>query len=119
MHTVNVIPTFGEITWERHMTNSNNQLVLLACSVAMAVVLSPAYAQSGGEIEEIVVTGSYLKKATADSPSPLSVIDKADLDEIGAVDVKDVINSLTYTTRATSATAPRFTAGTTQQAAAA
>ncbi|MDP6375993.1 MAG: TonB-dependent receptor [Pseudomonadales bacterium] len=48
------------------------------------------------EIEEVVVTGSYLKRSTADSPSPLSVVDKADIDELGAFDVKDIVNSLTY-----------------------
>ncbi|MEZ5560275.1 MAG: TonB-dependent receptor [Pseudomonadales bacterium] len=53
-------------------------------------------AQANGEIEEIVVTGSYLKRTTADSPSPLSVVTKADLDELGAVDVKDVVNTLTF-----------------------
>ncbi len=78
------------------MTNRIRLLGLLLYPVVAATALTPAYAQTGGEIEEIVVTGSYLKKTTADSPSPLSVIDKADLDEIGAVDVKDVINSLTY-----------------------
>jgi iron complex outermembrane recepter protein len=53
-------------------------------------------AQADGEIEEVVVTGSYIKRNTADSPSPLSVVTKADIDELGAMDVKDVINTLTF-----------------------
>ena len=64
-------------------------LALLLFSSALSV-----HAENAGEtvIEEIVVTGSYLKKTTADSPSPLSVITKADIDELGVVDIKDVIN---------------------------
>ena len=53
-------------------------------------------AQEDAEIEEVVVTGSYLKKTTADSPSPLSVVTRANIEEIGAVDIKDIVNNLTY-----------------------
>ena len=51
-------------------------------------------AQEDAEIEEVVVTGSYLKKTTADSPSPLSVVTRANIEEIGAVDIKDIVNNL-------------------------
>ena len=33
-----------------------------------------AVAGDGEDIEEVVVTGSYLKRSAADSPSPLSVV---------------------------------------------
>ncbi|MBV1877762.1 MAG: TonB-dependent receptor [Pseudomonadales bacterium] len=48
------------------------------------------------EIEEVVVTGSYLKRSTADSPSPLSVVDQADIASIGATEITDVVASMTY-----------------------
>ena len=48
------------------------------------------------EIEEVVVTGSYIKRSTADSPSPLSVINREELDAINAVELKDVVNTMTY-----------------------
>ena len=48
------------------------------------------------EIEEVVVTGSYIKRSTADSPSPLSVINREELDAIGAMELKDVVNTMTY-----------------------
>ncbi|NCF78251.1 MAG: hypothetical protein GWP45_13795 [Proteobacteria bacterium] len=38
-------------------------------------------------IEEVVVTGSYLKRTAADSPSPLSVIGAAQIEDLGAADV--------------------------------
>ena len=45
------------------------------------------------EMEEVVVTGSYLKRTAADSPSPLSVVTSADIEDIGAADVAEVIAS--------------------------
>ena len=47
-------------------------------------------------IEEVVVTGSYLKRTAADSPSPLSVIGAAQIEDLGAADVAEVIASLPW-----------------------
>ena len=47
-------------------------------------------------IEEVVVTGSYIKRSTADSPSPLSIINREEMDAIGAVEIKDVVANMTY-----------------------
>lgn len=69
---------------------------ILTLSVLAGAGATPVLAQDEGVIEEIVVTGSYLRRTTADSPSPLSVVTKADIDELGAVDVKDVVNTLTF-----------------------
>ena len=55
-----------------------------------------ALAADDEEIEEVVVTGSYIKKSAADSPSPLSVVSRADIEEIGAMDTRDIVKSLTY-----------------------
>ena len=45
-----------------------------------------AFADDAEEtIEEIVVTGSYLKRTAQDSPSPLSVITSADIEDLGAL----------------------------------
>ena len=55
-----------------------------------------AFAATDETIEEIVVTGSYIKRNTADSPSPLSVINREDMDAIGAVEIKDVVATMTY-----------------------
>ena len=47
-------------------------------------------------IEEVVVTGTFLKRSAADSPSPLSVMTSADIEDIGAVDVAEVIASMPW-----------------------
>lgn len=47
-------------------------------------------------IEEVVVTGSYLKRSAADSPSPLSVIGSAQIEDLGAADVAEVIATLPW-----------------------
>ena len=46
------------------------------------------------EIEEVVVTGSYLKRTAADSPSPLSVIGTAQIEDLGAADIAEVVARL-------------------------
>ncbi len=55
-----------------------------------------AVAETADIIEEIVVTGSYIKRSTADSPSPLSVVTREDMDAIGMVEIKDIVATMTY-----------------------
>ena len=47
-------------------------------------------------VEEIVVTGSYLKQTAADSPSPLSVVTSAEIEDLGAVDVSEIVDTLPW-----------------------
>ena len=49
-------------------------------------------------IEEVLVTGSYLKRSAADSPSPLSVITSADIEDLGAQSISDIIQTLPWQT---------------------
>ena len=65
-------------------------------ALVLGALPTPVLAQERGAIEEVIVTGSYLKRTTADSPSPLTIVTKADIDELGAFDVKDVVNTLTF-----------------------
>ena len=53
-------------------------------------------AEQEEDIEEVVVTGTYLKRSAADSPSPLSVMTSADIEDIGAADVAEVIASMPW-----------------------
>jgi outer membrane receptor protein involved in Fe transport len=55
-----------------------------------------AAASDTTEIEEVVVTGSYLKSNAADSPSPLSIVTSADIEDLGAADVAEVIRALPW-----------------------
>ena len=47
-------------------------------------------------IEEVVVTGSYLKRTAADSPSPLSIVTSADIEDLGASDVSEIIQAMPW-----------------------
>ena len=49
-----------------------------------------------GELEEIVVTGSYLKRTAQDSPSPLSVVTSADIEDLGAADVAEIVQAMPW-----------------------
>lgn len=67
--------------------------------ISIALLLSPfsssIYAEDR-ELEEIVVTGSYLKRNAADSPSPLSIVTSADIEDIGAADVSEIIQAMPW-----------------------
>ena len=64
--------------------------------LSLGFVTSGAVAATDEVIEEVIVTGSYIKRTTADSPSPLSVVSREDMDAIGVVEIKDVIATMTY-----------------------
>ena len=48
------------------------------------------------ELEEVVVTGSYLKRTAADSASPLSVMTAGDIEDIGAADIAEIVQSMPW-----------------------
>ena len=83
-------------------TNSKLQTaVRLALGVsagALAVSIAPsAYAQDSGAddvIEEIVTTGSRIKRADLESASPVTVIDQEDILVTGVTDVGDLLQRL-------------------------
>ncbi len=72
-------------------------------SVCLSIGSSPALSEEG-VIEEIVVTGSFIRRSTADSPSPLSVVTRADIENIGAVEISDIVNRMTYNSGSTNST---------------
>lgn len=68
----------------------------LCASVVLACAQNAHAADEDETIEEVVVTGSYLKRNAADSPSPLSIVTSADIEDIGAADVAEVIASMPW-----------------------
>jgi iron complex outermembrane recepter protein len=54
------------------------------------------FAADGKSIEEVVVTGSYLKRNAADSPSPLSIVTSADIEDLGASDISEIIQAMPW-----------------------
>jgi outer membrane receptor protein involved in Fe transport len=66
---------------------------------ASAAWSQPAQQVPAPVMEEVVVTGSYIRRPTqADSPAPLSVSTQDDLDALGVNEVSDVIERLTLNT---------------------
>ena len=67
-------------------------LAIAGFTAAGAVCAEPRDEQ----IEEIVVTGSHLKRESRDFASPLTVLGRDDLDVAGATDIKEIIRSLSF-----------------------
>jgi iron complex outermembrane receptor protein len=66
---------------------------LLLTGVMSGVACMPALAQDT-EVEEVVVTGSFLRGSPLDAPSPVQVIDRASIEAQGAAQIWDVIKNL-------------------------
>lgn len=73
----------------------------LCLAVSPLVTWSQPIQEAGADqvIEEIIVTGSHIRRATqADSPAPLSTITQQDLLALGVNEISDVIERLTINT---------------------
>ncbi len=69
----------------------------------LAFAAAPAFSQTAEEgaepIEEVVVTGSYIRRTSQfDSPSPIDSVDATQLEAIGAKNIADVVQTLTINT---------------------
>ena len=73
----------------------NNQMKTLLIASVMMIGLPAAFAEDEA-LEEVVVTGSYLKRNAADSPSPLSVVTAADIEDLGAADVSEIVQAMPW-----------------------
>lgn len=78
--------------------------VTLAVAACVAVTALPLRAQTpaaapAGPIEEVVVTGTYIRRQSQfDSPSPLVTVSSEDLAALGVNDIGDVVTRLTINT---------------------
>src|ERR1700728_361013 len=74
----------------------------VAALLASALLGAPARAQqapsssgsSSGELTEIVVTGSLIKRTDTETPSPIQIISADDIKESGYTNVSDVLRNL-------------------------
>lgn len=64
-------------------------------------------------IEEVIVTGSYIKGSATDGASPVEIIDRSTIEDIGATTVADITNYLTVNTGSEN-NADSFNSGSTQ-----
>lgn len=72
---------------------------LLPMAIAAASITSGPLAFAAdelAELEEVIVTGSYIKGAATDAASPVSVIDRDSLMQQGAPSTVDIVQSMTF-----------------------
>ena len=84
----------------------NRACALTGASLLSLGLVSQAFAADADDsaIEEVVVTGSYLKRSIEDSPSPLALVSSADIEDLGAQSLADVIQTLPWQTGSVSRT---------------
>ncbi len=85
------------------MRNATRLLMGAIAAWALLGPGAPVRAQDTGEgdaaaAEEIVVTGSYIKRKSFRSSSPISVIGKSDIDSQGVPTITDIVKNLTINT---------------------
>ena len=76
--------------------SANKKLIscLIGASCVYLIVPSAVLAEEE-EIEEIIVTGSYIKHLPEDSPTPIQVLDRLELEASGVLQVADIMANLT------------------------
>ncbi|MCH8176373.1 MAG: Plug domain-containing protein, partial [Proteobacteria bacterium] len=67
-------------------------------AIALGVILAsfsvPVVAQDDIEIEEVIVTGSFIRGTPLDAPSPVQIVDRSSIEAQGAAIIWDVIKNL-------------------------
>lgn len=78
---------------------ASTALTLGGASLLATTSLSAQEADTEETIEEVVVTGSYIRgKSQENSASPISVVNSSDLNAIGATQIADLVQTLTINT---------------------
>ncbi len=73
----------------------------LVATLSTVGIPSTAFAQdqADGELEEVLVTGSRIKRSsTFDIPAPVEVVSRADIDKMGVPTIIDMVKNLTINT---------------------
>lgn len=78
------------------LTKKALQRSSLVCAASVLALGNATVAVAEEAIEEVVVTGSYLKRSSENTPSPLSVVSAADIEDLGAQGMAEVINTLPW-----------------------
>lgn len=94
------------------MKNTNN-ITKLFFSIIFSFSFMHVNAQESESVEEVVVTGSYIKGSATDGASPVEIIDRSTIEDIGATTVADITNYLTVNSGSEN-NADSFNAGSTQ-----
>jgi iron complex outermembrane receptor protein len=62
--------------------------------ILASISLHAAAQQNEAEVEEVIVTGSYIRGTPLDAPSPVTTVDRASIEAQGAAQIWDVIKNL-------------------------
>ena len=83
--------------------------------IPLIAASSFAISQEGkdAKIEEVLVTGSYLKSSPKDGASPIVIVDRANIDQMGAMSISDITRNMTANSGAENVP-DSFTSGSTQ-----
>ena len=73
----------------------NSKLISLAIAAVTATIGHTALAQEQA-LEEVIITGSFIKGVATDAPSPVSVINRDDLMQQGAPTTVDIVATLPF-----------------------
>lgn len=77
------------------MPHRKFKLTALSAGVAAAIGAAPAASAQQDQVEEVVVTGSYVRRSSYQGTAPIQVIDQEAMERIGAVQMVDVLKELT------------------------
>jgi len=94
-----MVDTEGKMPTKKTYGKTRALLVAGAGCVGMlASAVAPAQQSEQSEqvIEEITVTGSYIRRSSFDSASPLDVLGQDEFSKQAAISVKDIAQNLTY-----------------------
>ena len=72
------------------------KLVSIAIAAATATLSHAALAQNDTVLEEVIITGSFIKGTPTDAPSPVSVIDRENLLQQGSPSTIDIVANLPF-----------------------
>jgi outer membrane receptor protein involved in Fe transport len=82
----------------RRHTHSGHVAVLRPIPAALLAIFAAAPPLASAQEDELIVTGSRVSRSGFDSPQPLSVIDSELIDDLGIVNVGDVMRRLPQNT---------------------
>ena len=69
-------------------------LAPMALAIGAATNVASAQTDTSEPVEEVVVTGSRIVNRNQNSPSPVAVVNAADIESVGTIRVEDLLNDL-------------------------
>ena len=76
------------------MSNSAIKASAVSTAIAIALGTAPPTLAQEEQIEEVIVTGSYIRQSEYDGKAPIQIVDQAAIELIGAAQPVDVLSEL-------------------------